>query len=163
MLSVVCKSQYYLTVVWTVSLLLLLYNTVVQNLRCAYDLKCQCTMTSHPDMQADESDFDLYSDMDIEPLPRHTIPQRTASDLELQVQDLRMETERLQECDSQAPWNTPLRTRVNFSTVSVDATLDTVASLSAVQADLSESHLSKQNTSVGGSTCEPCRQRSLHP
>lgn len=37
---------------------------------------------------------------------------------------------------SQVHWNTPLRMKMNFNSSFVDATLDTGASLSAVQADL---------------------------
>lgn len=37
---------------------------------------------------------------------------------------------------SQATWNTPLKTKVNFKAVPVEATLDTGASLSAVRTDL---------------------------
>lgn len=47
----------------------------------------------HPDVQVDR--FDLDSDIDIEPVPRSTIPQCMTLDLELQVQDLHAEVERL--------------------------------------------------------------------
>jgi len=50
-------------------------------------------MASHPDLQVDE--FDSDSDIDMEPYLRRTVPQRTSSDLELQVQDLKGEVERL--------------------------------------------------------------------
>lgn len=54
--------------------------------------------------------------------------------------------------DSKAPWNTPLRTKVNFNAVPVEATLDTGASLSAVRADLicvNDSYPRKTNQWIG--------------
>lgn len=42
----------------------------------------------------------------------------------------------VEDTDSQAPGNTPLKTKENFNAVSVEATLDTGASLSVVRAVL---------------------------
>lgn len=58
----------------------------------------------------------------------------------------------VEDTDSKAPWNTPLRTKVNFNAVPVEATLDTGASLSAVRADLicvNDAYRRKTNQWIG--------------
>jgi len=47
----------------------------------------------------------------------------------------------VEDTNYQAHWNTPLRTKVNFNAASVDATLDTGASISAIRADLIRANL----------------------